>query len=73
MKRELFYLVITHGVVLEGKLAVGEHKLRVIFLSALNPPWWVNYHHIKFTNFVNEQVPVKVTNITVYVGIRGVF
>lgn len=46
--------------------------MRVIFLSALNSPWGINNHDIKFSYFFGEEIPVKVTNITIYVGISWV-
>ena len=68
MQRKSFDLVVAHGVVLEWKPAVGEHKLRVIFLRPLDPPWRVNNHHIKFSNFFYEQIPVEVTHVAVHKG-----
>lgn len=73
MKGKLFYLVVAHGVVLEGKFTVREHKLGVVFLSAFNSPWGIDDHDVKLSNFLNEQIPVKVADIAVDVGISRVF
>ena len=72
MKGKSFNLMIAHCVVFQRKPAVRKHKLRVIFLSALNSPWGINNHDIKFSYFFGEEIPVKVTNITIYVGISWV-
>ena len=66
MKGKSFNLMIAHCVVFQRKPAVRKHKLGVIFLSALYPPWGIDDHHIEFAHLLNKQVPVEVSYITVY-------
>lgn len=73
VKRNPLDFTIGHRVVLERKLAVGKHKLRIVLLGAFDPPWRVDQDNLKFANFLNKEVPVEVSYIAIYKSVTNGF
>lgn len=72
MKRKLTDLMITHSIIFQRKSTVRKHKLRVIFLSSFNSPWRINNQNIKFSNFLCEQIPIEIFDITVDIRVANI-
>lgn len=58
-------LRIPHRIILQRKLTIREHELRVILLCALNPPWRVDDQHIELAHLRNKQFPVEIPHVAV--------
>ena len=70
LQRDPPYLAISHRIVLQTKFAVGEHKLGIILLCPLDPPWRIDKNDLKFANFLRKTVPIEVLHIAVDETVR---
>lgn len=62
-------LLVAHGAVLEVELVVRKHEARVVSLGALNSPGWVDVHHLKVAELLDEVLEVEEPEVTVDVGL----
>lgn len=61
--------LVAHGVVVEGKLAVGEHEGGVVLLATLDAPGRVEENDVEAAHLFDQEVEVEVTDIAVDVGL----
>ena len=74
--RELFDgdvddLLVAHGGVLQVELVVRKHEAGVVSLGALDSPWWVDHHYLKWPKLLDEELEVEKSEVTVDEGLRA--